>query len=141
MQVQFDHEKLRVYKQAIEFVAWCSNLLENVPKKYAAHDQLDRASTSIPLNIEEGNGKFSKRDRCRYFDMARGSAFESAACLDVFVAKGHFRSEDVEEGKRQVIAIVSMLMGLIGTFSDRVGEEVAEYDVKDKNVSEDHDHD
>jgi hypothetical protein len=32
MQVQFDHEKLRVYKQAIEFVAWCSNLLENVPK-------------------------------------------------------------------------------------------------------------
>jgi hypothetical protein len=57
------------------------------------------------------------------------------------VAKGHFRSEDVEEGKRQLIAIMSMLMGLIGTFSDRVGEEVAEYDVKDKNVSEDHDHD
>jgi hypothetical protein len=57
------------------------------------------------------------------------------------VAKGHFRSEDVEEGKRQLIAIVSMLMGLIGTFSERVGEEVAEYDVKDKNVSEDHDHD
>lgn len=141
MQVQFDHEKLRVYKQAIEFVVWCNSLLEKVPKKYAVYDQLDRASTSIPLNIAEGNGKFSKKDRCRYFDIARSSALESAACLDVLVAKQHFRIEDVEEGKKQLIGIVSMLIGLISTFSDRLGEEVAEYGNENKNVSEDHDHD
>ena len=36
MRVQFDHEKLRVYKQAIEFVVWCNGMLEKVPKKYAS---------------------------------------------------------------------------------------------------------
>jgi four helix bundle protein len=142
MQVQFDHEKLRVYKQAIEFVVWCNGMLEKVPKKYAVYDhQLDRASTSIPLNIAEGNGKFSKKDRCRYFDIACSSALESAACLDVFVAREHFRVEDVEEGKKQLIGIVSMLMGLISTFSDRLREEVAEYGIENKNETEDYDHD
>ncbi len=113
---------MRVYKQAIEFVVWSNGLLEKAPKKYAVYDQLDRASTSIPLNIAEGNGKFSKKDRCRYF-------------------KQRFRIEDVEEGKKQLIGIVSMLIGLISTFSDRLGEEVAEYGIENKNVTEDHDHD
>jgi four helix bundle protein len=99
MRVEFDHEKLRVYKQAIEFVVWCNGLLEKIPKKYAVYDQLDRASTSIALNIAEGNGKFSKKDRCRFFDIARSSALESAACLDVAVTKGHFSVEEIEEGK------------------------------------------
>lgn len=140
MQAHFDHEKLRVYRQAIEFVVWCGNLLEKVPKRFAVYDQLDRASTSIALNIAEGNGKFSKKDRCRYLDIARSSALESAACLDVVVARQHFRIEDVEEGKKQLLGIVSMLMGLIATFSDRLSEEVAEYG-QDQNNPEDHDHD
>lgn len=53
----------------------------------AVYDQLDRASTSIPLNIAEGNGKYTPKDRCRFFDIARGSAFECAAVLDVLTAK------------------------------------------------------
>lgn len=54
---QFDHEKLTVYQHSIKFVAWATDLLESVPKSISAHDQLDRASTSVPLNIAEGNGK------------------------------------------------------------------------------------
>ena len=84
---------------------------------------------------------FQRRTRCRYFDIARSSALESAACLDVFVARKHFRVEDVEEGKKQLIGIVSMLMGLISTFSDRLREEVAEYGIENKNETEDYDHD
>ena len=51
---QFDHEKLTVYQDAIKFVAWADDLLADVPKGIAVHNQLDRASTSIPLNIAEG---------------------------------------------------------------------------------------
>lgn len=62
-------------------------MLDKLPRGASVRDQLDRASTSIPLNIAEGNGKFTSADRCRFFDNARGSALESAACLDVMIAK------------------------------------------------------
>src|SRR5262245_17081213 len=70
--IYFDHEKLIAYQRSIEFVAWASRLLEEVPAKLAVCDQLDRASTSVPLNIAEGNAKFTAPDRCRYWDTARG---------------------------------------------------------------------
>ena len=84
---QFDHEKLKVYHAAIAFVAWSSDLLSGIPKSISVHNQFDRASTSIPLNIAEGNGKYTSADCCRFFDNARGSTLECAACLDVLVAK------------------------------------------------------
>ncbi|MDD4173570.1 MAG: four helix bundle protein [Kiritimatiellae bacterium] len=45
---------------------WAGELLETLPKSLAAYDQLDRASTSIPLNIAEGNGKYTAPERCRW---------------------------------------------------------------------------
>ncbi|MDQ6654774.1 MAG: four helix bundle protein [Verrucomicrobiota bacterium] len=114
----FDHEKLDVYQEAIAFCAWAGELLETLPR-VAAKDQLDRASTSIPLNIAEGNGKLSAADRSRYFEIARGSAVECAACLDVLVARTLTRGETVIAPKQRLAAIVRMLVGLLKRFSDR----------------------
>jgi four helix bundle protein len=113
MEFVFDHEKLEVYQRSIDFVAWADSLLERIPKSLAAHDQLDRSSTSIPLNIAEGNGKWQPLDRCRFFDIARGSAVESAAALDVLVAKKRIERECAVEGKKLLVSIVRMLVGLI----------------------------
>lgn len=110
---QFDHEKLNVYQEAIRFVAWTDDLLESVPKNIAAHNQLDRAATSVPLKIAEGNGKHTPADRCRFFDIARGSALECGACLDVLVAKKKIEASKANEGKSSLVKIVSMLVGLI----------------------------
>lgn len=114
--IYFDHEKLRVYQQALHFVAFADSILEAIPPKVSARGQLDRASTSIVLNIAEGNGKRSHPDRCRYLDIARGSALESAACLDVLAVKRHIESSRVAEGKEILVGIVSMLVGLLETF-------------------------
>ena len=126
MKTHFDHEKLDVYRDAIGFVAWVDELLESIPKSLAVHNQLDRASTSIALNIAEGNGKYTPADRCRFFDIARGSALECAACLDVLVAKKCIDSADA--GKAILVRIVSMLVGLIrSTSASRVYEASTEY--------------
>ena len=109
---QFDHEKLNVYQKSIDFVVWVDELLESIPKSIAVHKQLERASTSIPLNIAEGNGKHTPADRCKFFDIARGSALECAACLDVLVAKKMIEEKKAEEGKASLVEIVSMLVGL-----------------------------
>lgn len=123
----FDHEKLKVYQEALRFVAWVDPLLERLPGKVAAKDQLDRASTSIVLNLAEGNGKRSHPDRCRFFDIARGSAVECAACLDVLRVVHRVADTEVAEGKAILLEVVSMTAGLIARFSSGLHEELSEY--------------
>ena len=121
---RLDHEKLEVYQASLVFIAWLEPILQRLSKSISVTDQLDRASTSIPLNIAEGNGKFTGADRCRHFDNARGSALESAAALDVLVAKGRCAEEEVLPGKDRLASIVAMLVGLIKASSDyRLHEE------------------
>ena len=132
MEPYFDHEKLRVYQEAIKFVQWYDTILKKIPKKLAVWEQLDAASTSIPLNIAEGNGKFTPRDRCKFFDISRGSALESAAALDVIVAKKYFTIQDVHLGKQTLKNIVSMLVGLIKSNSpNRIFESSPTYNPDD----------
>jgi four helix bundle protein len=102
MNPQFDHEKLHVYQASRTFITWAAKLLAIIESKAAAKDQLDRASMSVSLNIAEGNGKFARRDRCRFIEIARGSALESAACLDVLVAKGLCENSVISGGPRTV---------------------------------------
>jgi four helix bundle protein len=124
----FDHEKLHVYQASIEFLVWLQKILERIPKRYAVYDQLDRASTSVPLNIAEGNGKFTQRDRCRFFDIARGSTLECAAALDVLVVKAILPENEILPGKEILLKIVSMLVGLIkSNSSDRICESQSKY--------------
>src|SRR5213075_939966 len=115
----FDHEKLEVYRKSIAFCAWVGDFLPQITQKTAAKDQLDRASTSIPLNIAEGNGKFSDKDRSRFFEMARGSALECAACLDVLLVRKLANQDQVILAKERLARIVQMLVGLLRKFSDR----------------------
>jgi four helix bundle protein len=119
MKIHFDHEKLEVYVQSIDFCGWVGGLLDAVSVKAAAKDQLDRASTSIPLNIAEGNGKFSDADRARFLEIARGSALECAACLDVLVVRKLTTPATIIPAKEQLVRIVKMLMGLLKRFSER----------------------
>ena len=109
----FDHEKLKVYQVSLVFNEWVGEFLPSVGAKAAAKDQLDRAATSIPLNITEGNGKFSKRDRARFFDIARGSALEAAASLDVLVSRKLIASSQLTSAKEKLVQIVNMLIGLL----------------------------
>jgi four helix bundle protein len=138
----FDHEKLEVYRESIAFCAWVGEFLPSIPSKASAKDQLDRASTSIPLNIAEGNGKFSARDRARFLEMARGSALECAACLDVLVARKPANPEQANEAKGQVVGIVRMLMGLLKRFSERadVLQEEEGYYGSRQDQEQDQDH-
>jgi four helix bundle protein len=140
----FDHEKLDVYRNSTAFCAWVGDFLPSITQKTAAKDQLDRASTSVPLNIAEGNGKFSAKDRARFLEMARGSALECAACLDVLVARKLAAPEHVAGAKAQLAAIVRMMIGLLKRFSERadvLGEQSGCYGYhEDQEHDQDHEH-
>ena len=127
--MSFDHEKLRVYQRAIEFVAWVEELIQALPRRSAVVDHLERSSDSVPLSIAEGNGKFTPADRCKFFDIARGSTLEAAASLDVLVARKRVSGEGVHPGKEMLVDVVSMLVGLIRSNNpDRLYEEHGDYE-------------
>ena len=119
MKTYFDHEKLDVYQEAIAFCGWIGELLSQISAKAAAKDHLDRASTSLPLNIAQRNGKFSTIDRARFLEIARGSTLECAACLDVLAVRKLVAAERIFPAKERLVRIVNMLMGMLKRFSGR----------------------
>jgi four helix bundle protein len=121
--VLFDHEKLNVYQTELRFISWVTPLIEEAKvvgagKTREVCDQLDRASLSSLLNTAEGNGKRRGQLRARYFDDARGSSTECAACLDALVAKGVISPEKIAEGKMMLLETVSILCGLVDRFDE-----------------------
>ena len=111
----FDHEKLDAYRLSIEFVGWVDAFLDKLPGlgRPSAVKHLDEASTSVALNIAEGNGKRSVPDRVRFLEIARGSALECAACLDVLVVRRRLDRPQAAAGKATLVRIVATVTKLI----------------------------
>jgi len=109
------HENLDSYQTAIEFLALSAELLSQIPRGDAfLTDQFKRASLSIPLNIAEGYGKRSEKDRARFYDIARGSAHECGAILDALKVLKLVSDEDIVRGKALLVRVVSMLVKMSG---------------------------
>jgi four helix bundle protein len=105
-----DHERLDVYRRSIEFLAVATRIWSRVGRGQAdLRDQFQRASTSICLNIAEASGKSSAADRARFHAIARGSALECGAIVDVLSILGPASDEDVRQAKVLLTRIVAML--------------------------------
>jgi four helix bundle protein len=106
-----DHERLEVYRVAVELHAMATSLL---PARGCGvlRDQLERASLGVVLNIAEGSGRVSAADKRRFFDIARGSATETAAALEVARMRQLASLGAIGEARRLVIRIVQMLSRL-----------------------------
>ena len=107
---QFDHERLDVYRISIAFVALADDTIETFPRGRAyLVDQLQRAALSSPLNIAEGAGEWSPKDKKRFYRMALRSATECAAILDVCRHLKLADQEHLDSGRDFLLRVVSML--------------------------------
>ena len=70
---------LRTYNLALEFHKECQKLR----LKYYLKDQLQRATSSVVLNLAEGSARKSAKERSHFYRIALGSLRESAAVLDI----------------------------------------------------------
>ncbi len=123
----FDHDRLDVYRLSIQYVASSFAVAKDLNGCHRhARDQWLRAAQSIPLNIAEGNGKRSLKDRSRFLDIARGSALECVAIQDVLAATSGLDAQRHAELKRMLHRIVSMLTRLIAR-SGVVAESTEEF--------------
>lgn len=81
------------------------------------NDQLGRASFSIPLNIVEGSGKFSKKHRKHYFTIARASLFECIAVLDILSDDQKITKDEFETLLKHADELSRILYAMIKNLS------------------------
>ena len=109
----FGFQRLDAYRASSEFLGLTAKLVARIPKGYSGLvDQLRRAALSVPLNIAEGSGKFSK-DAERFYAIARGSALECAAILDALEVMAVLDEVALTRARDLLERVVSMLTGLI----------------------------
>jgi four helix bundle protein len=108
---RLDAEKLVVYDLALELHAFASGLVGH-PQQRVVKDQLERASLSVVLNVAEGAGRRSKRDKRRFYTYARGSATECAAIADVLRARRLAPARSCDTLRAYSIRVVQLLTKL-----------------------------
>ena len=110
----FLFENLRVYQKAVEFADTIITLTQTFPRGfYFLADQLNRAATSVPDNIAEGNGRFTKADRKHFFIISRGSLLECVPLLDIAHRKQLLNDTAHQSLREQIESISKMVSGLI----------------------------
>ena len=102
--------RLDVYRVALDLVRFVGELTA-VRGTAEVRDQLRRASSSCALNIAEASGKMGA-DRRRFFLIARGSACEAGAALDVLAALGAIDASLRQRGLSMCDRLYAMLTRL-----------------------------
>ena len=81
------YENLDIWKKGVNLASDIYKITKNFPKDelFGMISQLRRAVISISANIAEGSGRRTKKDFCRFIDIAIGSLNEVESLL--FVSK------------------------------------------------------
>jgi four helix bundle protein len=80
----------KTYQLAKEFYTEAETLKFTRPAK----DQYKRALLSICLNLAEGSGKPTAKDRARFYSIALGSLREVQALLDLYNFENEYNKAD-----------------------------------------------
>lgn len=116
MEKTFAFEDLEVWQKAVGFadeVIAASEHLDTDQRHYRLVDQLEAAVTSVPMNIAEGKGRYSKKEFVQFLYIARGSLYETATLLTIFKKRGWIDQAEYNQLSDEAMEINRMLMGLI----------------------------
>ncbi|MEX1192599.1 MAG: four helix bundle protein [Brumimicrobium sp.] len=115
--MKFEFQNLTVYKKAKLFHKNSKVLISEKKLTSYEKDQLSRASFSIVLNIAEGSGRFSKKDRRNFFVITRSSVMECVAILDVLMDNKIINQQEFEALETQADELSRILYAMIKNLS------------------------
>ena len=115
-----DAERLHVYHLALELHAFASSKVPTLSR--VLRDQIERASLSVVLNIAEGGGRRSRKDKARHYTYARGSATEVAASFDVLKIRKLAPACECARGRSLAVRVIQMLTKLCTSLQPKSSE-------------------
>jgi len=85
-----NHERLKSYELLLDFAKKVPLMLARLPRGNGyLEDQIKRALSSAILNLSEGNGRYSIKERNRFFDISLASIAEVSSVIDIFMVYGY----------------------------------------------------
>ena len=113
---RFAFRKLDVYAEAMMLVKQVHRLARMVPREHMDLVwQLRRAVRSILLNIAEGAGEFAPKEKARIYRIARRSAWETVAALDIAIEEGLLTLQDI----MPTLDLLNRVIGRLTTMGKR----------------------
>lgn len=108
-----NHQKLECYQKEIQVVKELTRLMPNWPGRASLKDQAERAAISAILNLAEGCGKITPKDRRKFFSISRGSIQELSACIDIAMALNLLSQSQYQYFQNELLSMVKMVSKLM----------------------------
>lgn len=98
----YKFQKLSVYQLALVYIDHVYELITNLPEseRFNLSSQINRAATSIALNIAEGSTSQSDSEQHRFLGFALRSYMETVACLDLINHRCYFDEQKLKPIRR-----------------------------------------
>lgn len=112
-EVSYKFQELTVYQVALDYVDKVYSLTSRLPEseQFNLRSQLERATTSIVLNIAEGSTGQSNAEQSRFLGLALRSYMETVACFDLIERRSYSTPEgllDVGESGHNLFEVTSI---------------------------------
>lgn len=116
---------LKVWRRAMDFVVDVYRCTTTFPKTevYGLTSQMRRSAVSVPSNIAEGKGRFSRKELVQFLFHARGSLLELETQITIGQELGYLELEDDKRLINLVAEVGRMLNGMVNTFQTLIKSE------------------
>lgn len=105
----FLHESLDVYQCSLQIHDGLDSFWKDAAIEKRHIKRIDELSTSLSLNIAEGNGRFSSLDHRKFVRIAEGAGTKLSAYLDIVESIYHLQVKHLKKDLRNAMAMLSGL--------------------------------
>jgi four helix bundle protein len=100
---RYKFQRLRIYQLALNHVEAVYGLTHRLPRSESMNlrSQLERAATSVVLNIAEGSTGQTDPEQARFLGLALRSLMECVACLDLIERHRYVPIDDLAATRNQ----------------------------------------
>lgn len=120
MHTRGNYEDLTVWRKAMDLVLDIYRCTGSFPKSemYGLSSQMRRAAVSVPSNIAEGKGRYSRKELLQFLFHARGSLLELRTQITIACELHFFDAVEGERLLAKTSEVGRLLNGLINRFQN-----------------------
>jgi four helix bundle protein len=116
------YQDLKVWQLAMDMVTQVYRCTATFPKQemYGLTSQMRRSAVSVPSNIAEGKGRFSRKELVQYLFRARGSLLELETQVLIGRRLGYLGDTEGRQLTARAGEVGRLLNGLVNSFQSQL---------------------